>query len=1517
MLTRSNTNINSTLSSTASSSASGKEEKTDTKEHKHENNDQKNQRDEKLSATKTKGWGDCAFHSALGKWNHRRRQYECPDVDKPRMLVAKAIRDSKPGSEIYSLAMEGIKAMIMDGRGGREIQGARNIYEQAQALNSYKVDREWNVFKKKLIQYPDVMSYIKGCLPEEKNDIVNINNKQFNNCLNKNDGELYGIILSIPELNEAFESYKDFINKEFQWNVILNGKGLIEEYADYIGKSGNWLLPLELNIIAHALDITIEFYTVESCGEKEKEVKSKISPVKIDRFVATYNPGKINRVAVRFNGSNHYEKMEDNNMRRANESAGENSSSHSSSLSLSDDDLLVDMDDPEAITEVVNPFLWQIKKQFSGTLKKIEHLTEEQLDEYLEKLVNLLHKPTTQLKLAELEQDVKDFVADKLKKYLQRKMAYLILGISEKRLRSMMANCDNKLEDGKELQEQQEEDEQGEQEEQEEGEDEEEENEVTLESYFTYRLWDDVLGLIRSKATIEGDIPLDALTNLVDKEFFKTDADYLWQTYIQGKITNLTDMDFYDTEKSSLFLAVEKGNLADIYSWRQFLSSSHGLAAQLKTTELWGYFEEITRLENHVMQKTMPRDQLKIVDLEKARPGAFIKLLKIIAGEKLRLRLAVLRKEKNADEALNKLNEFIFKNEFKPALEMFEESDIDLLILKLNTKLEQYIESKRLHLYVSQLRSSARKSAETYLEEQREYEEKEWEKYLEEKQEIDDDPQNADYDFDGIVYPAKPSQYYTMQDTDSEVDNLLAEHFYSKEEFDDLMSLENLITICRGENSLGWLINQVAEYDLEIPESVLGEIDYEALSLDGSVAEAIIYSLCMYRYYSDDITSGNFIREAFSSAFKKLKDGSLTEDFPALIDGKKNPLIFNKKSILDLVKKNFAKFKKLVEMGKLKKLQEDYNLAYQQNDMIQVQRLWAIFTKFQRLLNSSAHLSKKSRIAKKGEDYDLLDESKGCDIEDYDGLLAKAYASYEARGKQYYYKIYPVESTRFLVYPTKSDRAKPHKYAKCDLFPLLSEIQDVGRMVKEKLKNITEEKEKKRVERRMACKENKDVKESSTKKRKRADNSKNDKLKDDSVNVVVPVLCFVVTTKPHIKGGDHGRVFVPVSFDLSRHVHDLLSKDLEDGIFTGSDEYFYNAARRDYHHGCALIWGAKGDEYKNEIASFKPVQKSNLLHHSERVLFEALRKGVKDIVRNFKRALARQLNLEKLEQGEYKIYSLSLLLYSTNSVCDYCGPSIVSLQNSHEDGFLKLLIEELYSLEDKQKQFKVRGYSKEKKDDPAKFNMLTIVASDRNFTEQANDMSDDPVNKKIKKPTVHHNPKAKVYYPNNAINLKAPIAVKDGVVNPQQRTFIEFVKVDFASKGLADFNKGFVFTGKTFMSGSKIGVYKKQSVSLDKSVKALLDARRSLALKPHHDESKPHKGPTLSSSSSSSSSSSGSSSSSSSSSSYSSPHTDFFTHSASSSTSSGSSGSRPASMPSARQSIPAKRSDAAVPEYRR
>ena len=304
--------------------------------------------------------------------------------------------------------------------------------------------------------------------------------------------------------------------------------------------------------------------------------------------------------------------------------------------------------------------------------------------------------------------------------------------------------------------------------------------------------------------------------------------------------------------------------------------------------------------------------------------------------------------------------------------------------------------------------------------------------------------------------------------------------------------------------------------------------------------------------------------------------------------------------------------------------------------LLRCRKVWAKFTGLQRRL----HFQPVKKPTKK----------RGLD---------QVHEKSKSRVEKYYTRVYPTHNTRYLVYSSKNKHRS--KIAELDLFPFFAKLAFMGRQIKGAITQCGSE--------------------SITK----------------PINVVTVFLCFVVSTKPHKKGGDHERKFIPINLDLE-YKNSLLSKDPDDKVFPpGNPDYFYEQIKKDHHHGSSLIYGEPitPSEYRDEIDEIlqTTVQTNNLLHHSERNFFEAMRQkeNLQKIVSLLKQAIIKILGIEELQPGLYKIYSMAILLYSTNSICEYCTPGIVAMQNSHEEGFVKSLLQELNEIDETKKNFKVRA----------------------------------------------------------------------------------------------------------------------------------------------------------------------------------------------------------------------------------
>lgn len=247
----------------------------------------------------TKGEGDCALHAVLGQWDDFRKEFVCHDIVEKRKIIADAIRSCKPEDALFLLIGEAIKAIIMENKivEGQGIKKAQDAYKAYQSKSEILIKSAWKKFLIELEKYDDVTKYIENYAVEKNFSNIPLKLKFFN-CLNGEESCLVGIILSQSKLYEAYKNYNDECSKDFNWAEVLIDRNIVEEYARFLEKHGNWMLPVELHIIAKVFGFTVVFYTK---GWPQHESR----PQKIE----TYNPEKEKIVSVCFNGINHYEQM--------------------------------------------------------------------------------------------------------------------------------------------------------------------------------------------------------------------------------------------------------------------------------------------------------------------------------------------------------------------------------------------------------------------------------------------------------------------------------------------------------------------------------------------------------------------------------------------------------------------------------------------------------------------------------------------------------------------------------------------------------------------------------------------------------------------------------------------------------------------------------------------------------------------------------------------------------------------------------------------------------------------------------------------------------------------------------------------------------------------------------------------------------------------------------------------------------------------------------------------------------
>ena len=435
-----------------------------------------------------------------------------------------------------------------------------------------------------------------------------------------------------------------------------------------------------------------------------------------------------------------------------------------------------------------------------------------------------------------------------------------------------------------------------------------------------------------------------------------------------------------------------------------------------------------------------------------------------------------------------------------------------------------------------------------------------------------------------------------------------------------------------------------------------------------------------------------------------------------------------KTSITKLLCYNPEDFEKPFE-----EMREKYNQAVSKRDWQTALVQWSVYSTYIKVF-------KQYKM-----DEQLLKSSKPLvSLSEFNGkkyLYEKLEAIFK-RAQLNYTKVYPHPDTSKVVYGSKN----PNKRAVLLLKEKLSKLKQAGLRI-EKYRPVKKSKQ--------------------------------------TENILVPKLYFVVSDSPHEKGGNHSRKFVSVKLP-KRFLGKVLTKDSADGVFTNNKnghDYFIQQAKKDYVAG-QIIRGLTEKEAEDLFTEAKK-REGELLNHSERVWLEILRdkEVAAEIVNSLRTKMAKKY--PDGYKGKIRVYSVLSLLYSTNSICKYCTPSLIAAQNGFvKDGFLFRLSEELNKSEEKSKfQFKTRGFDEvDRKQDPAKFRFDTIVTAKTNFDSQAHDLTEkgQHCHTTIGKnhPPENHLPEGTLVFPKDEIDIHQSSLLESGQLDPHQKFFYEFVGKD-------------------------------------------------------------------------------------------------------------------------------------------
>ena len=207
---------------------------------------------------KTRGMGDCAFHAVFGQENKKEKEIICVDIVEKRKTLAKAIREVAQDHTIFPLVVKAIEKMLNSGAGS--FKTLRGEYQKHLRGHSKSIDDAWRKLEQELKACQEIHQFITS---QTKNRFgLDSYQQKFQHCLNIENGTLYCLVQSVDVLNQLFATYNTEATRDFNLtNRILQDRIILNEYAAYVEKKGQWLLPYEVNMIAHIFKVHIKFYS--------------------------------------------------------------------------------------------------------------------------------------------------------------------------------------------------------------------------------------------------------------------------------------------------------------------------------------------------------------------------------------------------------------------------------------------------------------------------------------------------------------------------------------------------------------------------------------------------------------------------------------------------------------------------------------------------------------------------------------------------------------------------------------------------------------------------------------------------------------------------------------------------------------------------------------------------------------------------------------------------------------------------------------------------------------------------------------------------------------------------------------------------------------------------------------------------------------------------------------------------------------------------------------------------------
>jgi hypothetical protein len=539
------------------------------------------------------------------------------------------------------------------------------------------------------------------------------------------------------------------------------------------------------------------------------------------------------------------------------------------------------------------------------------------------------------------------------------------------------------------------------------------------------------------------------------------------------------------------------------------------------------------------------------------------------------------------------------------------------------------------------------------------------------------------------------------------------------------------------ERGYSWLVNEDVEGSLSTSEDFVDN-HYRAMGLDKEILGSVLCALWFdFDWEEHDFFDPKYIQKTYVSTLIKLVEGKAS---------------FNLKDELTERISRLFTFHGEDFDDPFKTIPDKFNRFVEKRNWLAAMIEWSVYTTYRKEFSAPPV---------EGVSHPLFHQLNRA------RLLQMKMTGAHDRAKKAYTKVYPHPRTNRVVYGKKQETR--------------AEMNFADELIK--LKNIGQHYE-----------------------RKRPSNAK-------AANIFVPQL-YVIASKTPVMGENQKKekMFMPVSLVLKQGDKRAVNRTNTDVVYQNarsSDQFYYESAKEHIVKGQKIQGKTDKDAaefvekviaQEGTIVSAKNGQAQRLIH-SERVLVDALNNAhyIQNLVVRFQEQL-----LQSSGPGHYQIYGGLMLGYSTNTVCEYCTPTLIALQNSTENGgFLNLFVGSLRQALGPV-QFIVHGFEPQTNTmDWSKFRLNTIITAKINFDCEAHDLADAGQHSHghvSKPPKGTHNPKAKMFFEDDAINIKP--TSKEG--SPESTPyFFEFVGPDLHADQMTNENSTIPsFDGAVFSSGS-------------------------------------------------------------------------------------------------------------------